>query len=145
MGDDGVSISRENTNKHGRRLASGGWESKEGAGDMGEAGEDSGTGGGGPESVTQFLYCCDTAGPPLRGGDLGTYQEGGGCHGHVPGQGSTAADGAHATPWEGRKVAVPPPGGCYQVSGDSAGEDIGPPETEYGRAIRCDAADSGTL
>ena len=61
-------------------------------------------------SVTQFLYCRDTAGPPLRGGDLGTYQEDGGCPGRVPGQGSTAADGAHATPWEGRKVAVPPPG-----------------------------------
>ena len=49
---DGVSVSRENPEEHGRRLASGGWESKEGAGDRGEAGEDSGTGGGGPESVT---------------------------------------------------------------------------------------------
>ena len=112
---------------------------------MGEAGEDSGTGGGGPESVTQFLYCRDTAGPPLRGGDLGTYQEDGGCPGRVPGQGSTAADRAHATPREGRKVAVPPPGGSYQGSGYSASEDIGPPETEYGCAIRCNATDSGTL
>ena len=33
---------------------------------------------------------------------------------------------------EGRKVAVSPPGGSYQGSGDSASEDIGPPETEYG-------------
>ena len=31
------------------------------------------------------------------------------CPGTRPGQGSTTADGAHATPWEGRKVAVPPP------------------------------------
>ena len=112
---------------------------------MGEAGEDSGTGGGGPESVTQFLYCRDTAGPPIRGGDLGSYQEDGGCPGRVTGQGSTAADGENSTPWEGRKVAVPPPGWSYQGSGDSASEDIGPPETEYGREIRCDATNSGTL
>ena len=54
-------------------------------GDLGEAGEDLGTGGGGPESVTQISYCRDTAGPPLRGGDLGLHQEDGGCPGRVPG------------------------------------------------------------
>ena len=43
------------------------------------------------------------------------------------------------------KWLYPPPGGSYQGSGDSAGEDIGPPETEYGCAIRCDTAYSGTL
>ena len=53
--------------------------------------------------------------------------------------------GANATPWEGREGTVPPPDGSYQGSGDSASKDIGPPEPEYGRAIRCDAADSGTL
>ena len=42
-------------------------------------------------------------------------------------------------------MTVPPPGGSYKGRGDSESEDIGPPETEYGRAIRCDAADSGTL
>ena len=51
--------------------ASGGQESTEGEGYIGEAGEDTGTGGGGPEGVMQFLYCRDTAGPPLRGGDMG--------------------------------------------------------------------------
>ena len=40
---------------------------------------------------------------------------------------------------------VPPPGGSYQGSGNSESTDIGPPETEYGRAIHCDATDSGTL
>ena len=40
---------------------------------------------------------------------------------------------------------VPPPGGSYQGSGDHASTDIGPPETEYGCAIHCDAADSRTL
>ena len=38
-----------------------------------------------------------------------------------------------------------PPGGSYQGSGDSESEDIGPLETEYGCAIRCNAADYGTL
>ena len=117
----------------------------EGEGYMGEAGEDTGTGGGGPEGVTQFLYCRDTAGPPLRGRDMGADQKDGGCPGSLPGQGSWAADRANATPWEGREVAVPPPGGSYKVRGGSESEDIGPPETEYGRAILCDAADSGTL
>ena len=51
----------------------------------------------------------------------------------------------NAAPWEGRKVDLPPPGGGYQVSGDSESSDIGPPETEYGRAIHCEATDSGTL
>ena len=50
-------------------------------------------------------------------------------------------------PCRGRdgKWLYPPPGGSDQGSGDSASEDIGPPETEYGRAIRCDAANSGTM
>ena len=42
-------------------------------------------------------------------------------------------------------MAVPPPGGSNKGRRDREGEDIGPPETEYGRAIRCNAADSGTL
>ena len=84
-GGDGVSVPREGDDEHGRRLASGGREYQEGAGDLGEAGEDLGTGGGGPEIVTQILYCRDTAGPPLRGGYLGPHQEDGGCPGRVPG------------------------------------------------------------
>ena len=39
----------------------------------------------------------------------------------------------------------PPPGGSYQGSGDRESTDIVPPETEDGRAIHCDATDSGTL
>ena len=102
-------------------------------------------GGGGPESVTQFLYCCDTAGPPLRGGVLGPHQADVVCPGRLPGQGSTAFDRTNATLWEGRKVDIPPPGGGYQGSGDRESTDSGPPETEYGRAIHCDVTDSGTL
>ena len=42
-------------------------------------------------------------------------------------------------------MVLPPPGGSNTGSGDCEGEDIGPQETEYGRAIRCDATDSGPL
>ena len=38
-----------------------------------------------------------------------------------------------------------PPGGSYQGSGDRESTDIGPPETEYGRAIHCDTTNSGNL
>ena len=38
-----------------------------------------------------------------------------------------------------------PPGGSNKGRRDREGKDIGPPETEYGRAIRCNAADSGPL
>ena len=68
-----------------------------------------GTGGGGPESDTQFLYCCDTAGPPLRVGVVGTHQEDGVRPGRLPGQGSTAVDRMTAPLWEERNVGLPPP------------------------------------
>ena len=102
-------------------------------------------GEGGPESDTQFLYCRDTAGPPLQGGVVGTYQEDGVCPGRLPGQVSTTVDRTTAPPWEGRKVGLPPPGGGSQGGGGSEGQDIGPPNTEYGRAIHCDTTDSGAL
>ena len=37
-------------------------------------------------------------------------------------------------------MTVPPPGGGEKGHGYSESEDIDPPETEYGRAICCDAA-----
>ena len=126
-------------------MASGGREHQEGAGELGEAGEDFGTGGGGPESDTQFLYCHDTTGPPLWGGVLGTHKEDGVYPGLLPGQGSMAIDRKNVTPWEGRTVDLPPPGGGYQGCGGSESQDIGPPETEYGSAIHCNATDSGAL
>ena len=45
----------------------------------------------------------------------------------------------------GRKVGLPPPGGGSQGGGGREGQDIGPLETEYGRAIHYDTADSGAL
>ena len=42
-------------------------------------------------------------------------------------------------------MGLPPPGGGYQGGGGRESQDIGPPETEYGRAIHCNATDSGNL
>ena len=44
-----------------------------------------------------------------------------------------------------RKWFYPPPGGGSQGGGGREVQDIGPPETEYGRAIHCDSADSRDL
>ena len=76
---------------------------------------------------------------------MGPHQEDGVCPGRLPGQGITAIDRTNATPWKGQKVDLPPPGGGYQGGGGREIQDIGPPEIEYGRAIHCDANDSGTL
>ena len=42
-------------------------------------------------------------------------------------------------------MGLPPPGGGSQGGGGREGQDIGPPETEYGRNIHCDSTDSGDL
>ena len=76
---------------------------------------------------------------------MSPHQEDGVCPGRLPGQGSTVIDRTNTTPWEGRKVGLPLPGGGYQGGGVRESQDIGPPEKEYGRAIHCDATDSGTL
>ena len=67
------------------------------------------------------------------------------CPGRLIGQGSMAFDRTTAPPGEGRKVVLSPPGGCSQGGGGREGQDIGPPETEYGRAIHCDTTDSEAL
>ena len=108
-------------------------------------GEGTRTGGGGPESVTQFLYCRDTAGPPLRGGVMGLNQKYGVCPGRLPGQGRAASDKTKSPPGEVRKVVLPLPGEGSKGGGGREGQDIGPPETEYGRAIYCNATDFGAL
>ena len=76
---------------------------------------------------------------------MGTYQKYGVCPGRLPGQGSMAFDRMTAPPGEGRKVFLPLPVGCSQGSGGHEGQDIGPSETEYGRAIHCETTDYGAL
>ena len=101
--------------------------------------------GGGPESVTEFLHCRDTAGPPLRGGDVGPDKEDGVDPGRLSGQGSKNVNRETASPWEGWAVVVPIPVGGDEGGGDFADSDFNPPEAEHGRAIYCDAADSGPV
>ena len=60
-------------------------------------------------------------------------------------QGSTAFDRTAAPPGEGRKLVLPLPSGGSKGGGGREGQDIGPPETEYGRTIYCDTTDSGAL
>ena len=42
-------------------------------------------------------------------------------------------------------MVLPPPGGSNTGCGDFEGEDIGPQETEYRSAVRCDETNSGPL
>ena len=42
-------------------------------------------------------------------------------------------------------MVLPLPGEGYKGGGGREGQDIGPPETEYGRTIYCDETDSGAL
>ena len=67
------------------------------------------------------------------------------CPGRLPGQGITAADSMAAPPGEGRRMVLPLPGGGSKGGGGREGQDIGPTETYYGRAIYCDTTDSGDL
>ena len=114
-------------------------------GELGTVGAGAGTGRGGPESVTEFLYCRDTVGPPLWGGDVGIDAEDRICPGRLPGQGSKAADRKAYRPGEGCKMVLPIPGGGFEGGRGREGQDVHPPETEHGRAIYCDKANSGAL
>ena len=76
---------------------------------------------------------------------MGLNQKYGIRPGRLPGQGSAAADRTATLPGEGRRMFLPLPGGGSKGGGGCDGQDIGPPETEYGRAIYCDTTDSGAL
>ena len=76
---------------------------------------------------------------------MGPNQKDGIFPGRLPGQGSTAFDRTAAPPGEGRRMVLPLPGGESKEGGGCEGQNIGPPEIEYGRAIYCDTTDSGAL
>ena len=117
----------------------------EGAGELGTFGAGAGKGGGVPESVTEFLYCRDTAGPPLRGGNVGPDAEDGVSLGRLPGQGCKAPNREATSPREGWAVVLPISGGSNEGGGRRADQDVDPSEAEYGRAIYCDATNSGPM
>ena len=101
--------------------------------------------GGGPESVTDFLHCRDTAGPPIWGGDVSPHDEYGVSPGRLPGQGCKASTRKITSPGEEWAVVLPVPGGGDEGGGGRAYQDVDPSETEHGRAIYCDVADSGPM
>ena len=76
---------------------------------------------------------------------MGTNKKYGICPGRLPGQGSTSTDRKVALPGEGRRMVLPLPGGGSKGGGGCEGQDISPPETQYGRAIYCNTTDSGAL
>ena len=46
---------------------------------------------------------------------------------------------------EGRELDIPTDGGNNEVDGNGGDTDLNSPEAEYGRAIHCNAADSGPM
>ena len=54
--------------------------------------------GGGPKIGTEFLYCRDTEGPSLRGGNVGPDEEDGVIPGRLPGQGCKAPNREATSP-----------------------------------------------
>ena len=116
-----------------------------GADELGPFGAGAGKGRGGPESVTEFLYCRDTAGPPLWGGNVGSGEENKISPGRLPGQGCKAANRAATSTMEGWAVVLPSPGGSTDGGGRREDQDVDPSEAEYCRAIYCNATDSGPV
>ena len=114
-------------------------------GELGEFGAGSGKGGGGPESVTEFLYCRDTAGLPLWGGNVGPDVEDGVSPGRLPGKGCKAPNREATLSWEGWSVVLPISDGSNEGGGGSADQYVDPSEAEYGRTIYCNATDSGPM
>ena len=65
--------------------------------------------------------------------------------GRLSGQGSNKANRETASPREEWGVVLPVTGGGDEGGGDRVDSDIDPPEAEHGRAIYCNAADSGPV
>ena len=65
--------------------------------------------------------------------------------GQFPVQGREEDHGEAAAATEGRELVRPAVGGSNEGDRDGWDTDINPPEAEYGRAIHCDAADSGPV
>ena len=76
---------------------------------------------------------------------MGSDKENGVSPGRLPGQGCKAANRAETSTREGWTVVLPIPGGSTEGGGRREDQDVDPPETEYGRAIYCDATDSGPV
>ena len=76
---------------------------------------------------------------------MGIDGEDGKGPGHFPGQGRAEAHGETAAAWDRQYVVLPFTDGSDEGGRDRLDSDVYPPEAEYGRAIYCDAADSGPV
>ena len=76
---------------------------------------------------------------------MGTDGEDGKGPGQFSVQGRTEAHGEAAAARERRDLVLPFAGESYEGGRDRSDSDVNPPEAEYGRAIYCDAADSGPV
>ena len=76
---------------------------------------------------------------------MGTDGEDRKGHGQFSVQGRAEDHGGAAAAREGRDLVLPFVGGSNEGGEDILDTDVNPPEAEYGRAIYCDAADSGPV
>ena len=90
-----------------------GREHLKGAGEMGTFGAGAGKGAGGPKSVTEFLYCHDTAGPPFWGRNVGPDIMESALHA-FQGRVARRLTGGATPPWEGWAVVLPISGGINE-------------------------------
>ena len=99
----------------------------------------------GPQGVTDLLHRHDTGGTNPRVRDLvidGKNRKG---PGNLSGQGHSEAHGETAATRDREDVVLPITGESDEGGRDSLDLDLNPLEAEYGRAIYCDAADSGPV
>ena len=102
-------------------------------------------GGSRPKGVAGVLHCSKPGSLALWVRDVGVN----GAYGEGPGQfsvqGRKEDHGETAVATEGRELDIPAVGGSNEGYGNGGEKDINSPEAEYGRAIYCNAADSGPV
>ena len=76
---------------------------------------------------------------------MGSDEENGISPGRLPGQGCKAANRSATSTREVWAVVIPIPGGSTGGGGRREDQDVDPSEAEYGRALYCDATDSGPV
>ena len=99
----------------------------------------------GPQGVTDLLHRHDTGGTNPRVRDLvidGKNRKG---PGNLSGQGRAEAHRETAVTQDIRDLVLTITDGRYEGGRDRLNSDLNPLEAEYGRAIYCDAADSGPV
>ena len=102
-------------------------------------------GGSRPKGVAGVLHSSDPGGLALWVGDMGVNVAYGEGPGQFPVQGSEKCHGETAAAKEGQELDLPTVDGSNEGDINGGDKDINSPEAEYGRAIHCNAADSGPV